>query len=82
MFIRASLVLLLGLLSAGALAEFNLEMLEKEKAVLEKYCRADIERLCPGEKPGGGRIKECLKTHKEEMSVGCAKALQELKKSM
>lgn len=82
MFIRASLVLLLGLFSAGALAQSKLEMLEREKAALEKYCRADIQRLCPGEEPGGGRIKECLKKHKEEMSVGCAKALQELKKSM
>lgn len=35
MFIRASLVLLLGLFSAGALAQSKLEVLEKEKAALE-----------------------------------------------
>ncbi|MEA3277572.1 MAG: cysteine rich repeat-containing protein [Pseudomonadota bacterium] len=82
MFVRASLVLLLGVFSAGALAQSKFEMLEKEKATIEKYCRADVERLCAGVEPGGGRIKECLKKHKEEMSVGCAQALQELKKSM
>jgi hypothetical protein len=43
------------------------------------YCKSDIERLCKGIKPGGGRLIQCLKTHKEEMSVGCAQALQKLK---
>jgi hypothetical protein len=82
MFVRASLVLLLGVFSAGALAQSMLEQLEKEKAALEKYCKADVSRLCPGVEPGGGRVKECLMKHKEEMSVGCAKALQEVKRSM
>lgn len=49
-----------------------------EKALL-KYCQADIERLCAGIEPGGGRIIECLKGKKEEMSVGCAQALKKLK---
>ena len=82
MFVRALLVLLLGVVSAGALAQSMLEQLEKEKTALTKYCKADVERLCPGIEPGGGKLKECLMKHKEEMSVGCAKALQELKKSM
>ena len=81
MYIRASVVLLLGVLSTGALAQSDFQALEKEKAALENYCRADIERLCPGVEPGGDRIKECLKKHEEEMSVGCAQALQTLKKS-
>ena len=82
MFVRALLVLLLGVVSAGALAQSMLEQLEKEKTALTTYCKADVERLCPGVEPGGGKLKECLIKHKEEMSVGCAKALQELKKSM
>lgn len=82
MFVRASLVLLLGVFSAGALGQSMFEKFEKEKAALEKYCKSDVARLCPGVAPGGGKIKECLMTHKEEMSVGCAKALQEVKKSM
>ena len=82
MFLKAATVVLLATFSAGAFAASELEVLEKEKAALEEYCKADIERLCPGIKPGGGRIKECLKTHKEEISVGCAQALQALKKAM
>jgi hypothetical protein len=46
---------------------------------LMKYCMADIERLCAGIEPGGGRLVKCLKSHKEEMSVGCAQALMKLK---
>ena len=37
-----------------------------------RYCRPDMERLCPGVPPGGGRIARCLKAHKMEISVGCA----------
>ena len=41
-----------------------------------KYCKADVARLCPGVQMGGGRIIGCLKAHKEEVSIGCGKALQ------
>ncbi len=43
------------------------------------YCKADIERLCPGAAPGGGRIVKCLKEHKDEISIGCGKELKKLK---
>ena len=46
------------------------------------YCKADYERLCPGVSMGGGRIVACLKAHKMEVSVGCAKALQKIKADM
>ena len=46
------------------------------------YCKEDAARLCPGMEPGGGRILGCLKEHKMEVSVGCAKALQAMKAKM
>ena len=46
------------------------------------YCKADAARLCPGVSPGGGRLIGCLKQHENEMSVGCAKALKEIKTKM
>ena len=55
--------------------------MDAEMEALRAYCRPDIERLCPKVRPGGGRIKACLMEHKNEISVGCAKALQGLKKS-
>ena len=47
-----------------------------------RYCRPDMERLCPGVPPGGGRIIRCLKVHKMEKSVGCAMTLRKLKSRM
>ena len=42
-------------------------------------CKADAEKICAGVAPGDGKIIACLKQHKEEVSVGCAKALKALK---
>ena len=53
-----------------------------QQAEAMKYCKADYERLCPGVPMGGGRIIGCLKAHKMEVSVGCAKALQKIKSEM
>ncbi|MDQ0504769.1 cysteine rich repeat-containing protein [Xanthobacter agilis] len=46
---------------------------------LVQYCKPDIERLCPTVPPGDGRLLKCLKAHGDQISVGCAKALQKLK---
>lgn len=51
----------------------------QEMQDIETYCMEDINRLCKGIQPGGGRILKCLKANKKEMSVGCAQALQKLK---
>jgi len=53
-----------------------------QQAAAMRYCKADYERLCPGVQPGGGRIIRCLKAHKEEISIGCGKALQAMKEKM
>jgi len=53
-----------------------------QQAAAMRYCKADYERLCPGVQPGGGRIIRCLKAHKEEISIGCGKALQAMKGKM
>jgi hypothetical protein len=34
-------------------------------------CRADVERLCAGISPGGGRISACLKANEAQVSPGC-----------
>jgi hypothetical protein len=44
-----------------------------------EFCKADAARLCPGIEPGGGRLIKCMKAHKEEVSIGCAKELKKLK---
>ncbi len=39
-------------------------------------CRADIDRLCKGVPPGGGRIIECLKEREDEISPACREHVQ------
>ena len=68
-------------LSLAALAAAGSGALAQEAAAM-KYCKADLARLCPGVQPGGGRIIGCLKAHKEEISIGCGKALQAMKAKM
>ena len=73
--------MLIRLLSAGFIASclFVAPVKSQEMEDLRTYCMSDIERVCKGIKPGGGRIIRCLKANKKEMSVGCAQALQKLK---
>jgi len=48
-----------------------------EQAVAEARaaCETDIQKLCTGVKPGGGRILACLKQHKDQVSDGCKQAV-------
>ena len=79
MTIRKIALLFLVSAAAPAFAQ-QPSQLDKEVEALRAYCKPDIERLCPNVPPGGGRIKECLMERKMELTVGCAKALEELKK--
>jgi Cysteine rich repeat len=65
-----------------ALLAFADSSAEAQQAEAMKYCKADVARLCPGVQMGGGRIIACLKEHKMEVSVGCAKAIQAIKGKM
>ena len=68
-------------LSLGALVLAAPNALAQQAEAM-RYCKADVARLCPGIQPGGGRIIGCLKAHKEEISIGCGKALQAMKGKM
>jgi Cysteine rich repeat len=68
-------------LSLAALASVPAGALAQQAEAM-KYCKADVARLCPSVQMGGGRIIACLKEHKMEVSVGCAKALQAMKGKM
>jgi hypothetical protein len=42
---------------------------------LRAACAADVKKLCADVTPGGGRIIQCLKEHKDEVSDGCKQAV-------
>lgn len=46
------------------------------------YCKNDVRRLCAGIRPGGGRLAQCLKAQENEVSIGCAKELKNVKSKM
>jgi Cysteine rich repeat len=50
---------------------------EKEK---HEACRADVQKLCKGVQPGGGRIAACLKQHESELAPGCRERMAEARK--
>lgn len=56
----------------------------KAKRVKERdhvaECRVEQKRYCSGVKPGNGRIKACLRLHKQKLSDRCREALK--KKSL
>jgi hypothetical protein len=79
MTLRKTVLLFLVSAAVPAFAQ-QPSQLDQELEMLRAYCKPDIERLCPNVPPGGGRIKECLMQQKMELSVGCAEALQKLKK--
>ncbi len=38
-------------------------------------CAADVRTLCSGVTPGGGRIAQCMREKKDQLSEGCKSAL-------
>jgi hypothetical protein len=38
-------------------------------------CAADISKLCPDAQPGNGSIRQCITTHRDQLSDGCKSAL-------
>jgi len=52
-----------------------------DMSALRSACKEDVRKFCPGVKPGGGRIKECMVAHKDELSSTCHDALLEAKEN-
>jgi hypothetical protein len=71
LFIRSSLVVALGTLA--------MTLAQAEEREHPGACREDVQKLCKGTKPGGGRIVACLKQHEAELSAGCKEKIAEAK---
>ncbi|HEX9168280.1 MAG TPA: hypothetical protein VF886_05035 [Roseiarcus sp.] len=44
-------------------------------ASLGKICAADIKAQCADVKPGGGKLKDCVKAHFSDLSADCQVAI-------
>ena len=69
-------LLLIPVLAFGASSAVLAQAPRKPNPAVRAACQADMQRLCHGVKPGGGRIGECVKAHISEMSPGCLEALR------
>ena len=54
---------------------------QQRMASLRDVCSTHFARLCNGVRPGGGRIKACIKSHKSELSDSCREALSQARQS-
>lgn len=43
-------------------------------------CKEDVEKLCPGVQPGGGRIIACLREHRDQVSDACKANLSHMQR--
>ena len=44
-------------------------------SAVAKACAADIKAQCPDIKPGGGKLKACVKAHFSDLSTDCQVAI-------
>lgn len=78
---QAATIVVLGLAtSTPALAQTQLQtqitpQMRSEARAIMQACRTDLDRLCSGVAPGGGRIIACLQSHAGQLSSSCAQAL-------
>ena len=42
---------------------------------LQEGCGNDIKTLCGSVQPGGGRIRDCMREHRAQLSVTCKAAI-------
>jgi len=38
-------------------------------------CAADIAQFCPDAQPGNGSIRQCISSHRDQLSGGCKSAI-------
>lgn len=71
--------LMLGLVAGAAAAQQMGMGGGGEEGVLKQACASDVQTLCPGIQPGGGKLKQCLRDHADKVSMGCKDAMRAAK---
>jgi hypothetical protein len=46
-----------------------------EPGPMQGACLSDIKALCGSIQPGGGRIRDCMREHRAELSTACKVAI-------
>ncbi len=64
------------LASAGIASAQQLSM--SDKLALRDNCKEDIQKMCPGIKPGNGGLIACVKQNKDKLSAQCSATIAAL----
>ncbi|MEW5421996.1 cysteine rich repeat-containing protein [Amorphus sp. 3PC139-8] len=65
------------LLIAGAGLTQAQQLSQSQMRAVGQACKADIQSLCSGVQPGGGRVGQCLQQNADKLSSGCKTKLSE-----
>ena len=68
MFWKSSLVVAAGIF-------FPMLALAEPSAAMRSACTGDVKALCGSIQPGGGRIRDCMKQHSNQLSPTCKAAM-------
>ena len=49
------------------------------RGAVRQACGADIAKFCADVQAGGGRVMQCFKAHKDDLSDGCKSALMTMR---
>jgi len=60
---------------ASAAAVFAPVIALAEPGPLRGACAGDIKAMCGSIQPGGGRIRDCMKEHRAQLSIACKVAI-------
>jgi Skp family chaperone for outer membrane proteins len=55
----------------------NIREMKEEIQNFKEACKDDAKKLCKDERPGGGRILQCLKQHEGELSPACKEVMEQ-----
>ena len=66
-------------IATAAMAEAQSPQLSRaEMRTVASACKSDVQTLCAGVQPGGGRIGQCLQQNAEKVSASCKQTLSEV----
>ena len=60
---------------AIAFVAFLSGLASAEPGPLHEACRNDLKALCGSVQPGGGRIRDCMREHRAQLSNACKLAI-------
>jgi hypothetical protein len=46
-----------------------------EPGPMRGACMSDIKTLCASIQPGGGRVRDCMREHRAQLSIACKAAI-------